>query len=60
MAAVPLDGFDGSEADANGKGVTLAVLGNVQDGGYPHIGCERPTAATSSSGPPVTRWFALA
>ena len=42
MAAVPLDGFDGSEADANGKGVTLAVLGNVQDGGYPHIGCERP------------------
>lgn len=24
------------------RGVTLTVLGNVQDGGYPHIGCERP------------------
>ena len=26
----------------NGAGeVTLVVLGNVQDGGYPHIGCTR-------------------
>ena len=23
------------------EGVTLTVLGNVQDGGFPHIGCER-------------------
>ena len=27
---------------AQESGVTLTVLGNVQDGGYPHIGCERP------------------
>jgi pyrroloquinoline quinone biosynthesis protein B len=27
---------------AQTQGVGLVVLGNVQDGGYPHIGCERP------------------
>ena len=27
---------------AQTDGVGLVVLGNVQDGGYPHIGCERP------------------
>ena len=42
MAAVPLDGFDSPQGEANEEGVTLTVLGNVQDGGYPHIGCERP------------------
>ena len=39
-------GFTGSDGDAlhtaGGGGVSLTVLGNVQDGGYPHIGCERP------------------
>ena len=28
-------------AQAQDGGVTLTVLGNVQDGGYPHIGCSR-------------------
>ena len=27
---------------AQEDGVSLTVLGNVQDGGYPHIGCDRP------------------
>ena len=27
--------------EAEQRGVTLTVLGNVQDGGYPHIGCQR-------------------
>ena len=31
---------EGATAPADGVG--LVVLGNVQDGGYPHIGCDRP------------------
>ncbi len=34
-------GWGQGETGGSG-GVTLHVLGNVQDGGYPHIGCERP------------------
>lgn len=32
--------IEGATAPADGVG--LVVLGNVQDGGYPHIGCDRP------------------
>ncbi len=36
-----LASFSVAEGPAS-SGVSLTVLGNVQDGGYPHIGCERP------------------
>jgi len=31
----------GGSVSAQEDGVSLTVLGNVQDGGYPHIGCDR-------------------
>lgn len=41
MAAVVLCVGWSALAERGGEGVSLTVLGNVQDGGYPHIGCQR-------------------